>query len=208
MRPIILALVTSILVAPAARADELRHFEDAALRAVQFVDKDEGWTVGDEGVIWHTINGGKTWERQASGVVASLRSIHFLNPYTGWVTGREELPNGSASVGILLFTQDGGLTWRRTTLNSFPGYGLSTTKSVSWLAMERINFPRECSKPLITAERGSLFPDDAAPVGWPPTFKMGKMGPWVVPGAGSEPCATIKSAPRMSITWDRGPCWV
>jgi photosystem II stability/assembly factor-like uncharacterized protein len=121
MRPIILALVTSILVAPAARADELRHFEDAALRAVQFVDKDEGWTVGDEGVIWHTINGGKTWERQASGVVASLRSIHFLNPYTGWVAGREELPNGSASVGILLFTQDGGLTWRRTTLNSFPG---------------------------------------------------------------------------------------
>src|SRR5262249_23096731 len=57
-----------------------RHFEDATLHGVYFIDKQEGWAVGDEGAIWHTINAGQTWERQPSGVVASLRSVWFLNP--------------------------------------------------------------------------------------------------------------------------------
>jgi photosystem II stability/assembly factor-like uncharacterized protein/tetratricopeptide (TPR) repeat protein len=108
------------LTAP-ARAADLRHFEDAALRAVQFVDAKEGWAVGDEGVIWHTIDGGKTWERQPSGVRGSLRSLHFLNPFTGWVAGREELPGGAGSSGILLYTKDGGETWQRILVNSLPG---------------------------------------------------------------------------------------
>jgi len=103
-----------------------RHFEDAALHAIHFVDPQEGWAVGDEGAIWHTINAGQTWERQPSGVVASLRSVWFLTPYMGWIVGREELPGepgcvSARSVGILLFTKDGGLTWRQTALNSFPG---------------------------------------------------------------------------------------
>src|SRR5215470_4635897 len=105
MRPILAALLAGAVLTPLVRAGEPAHFEDAALNAVQFVDKDEGWTVGDEGVVWHTIDGGKNWERQPTGVRASLRSIHFLNPYTGWIAGREELPHGSGSAGVLLFTQ-------------------------------------------------------------------------------------------------------
>jgi photosystem II stability/assembly factor-like uncharacterized protein len=97
------------------------HFDDAALQAVQFVDREEGWAVGDEGVVWHTIDGGQTWERQLTGVRASLRSLHFLNPYTGWVVGREEQPHGAVSVGVVLFTQDGGLKWRRAGQNTLPG---------------------------------------------------------------------------------------
>jgi photosystem II stability/assembly factor-like uncharacterized protein len=120
MRLTITALaVTAALVAP-ARANDLRNFEDAALHAVQFVDKQEGWAVGDEGVVWHTIDGGSSWERQPTAVRASLRSLHFLNPYTGWVAGREELPHGG-SVGVLLFTQDGGLRWQRTGRDVLPG---------------------------------------------------------------------------------------
>src|SRR5262249_36314587 len=120
MRPILAALLAGAVLVPAVRAGDLSHFEDAALHAVQFVDKDEGWAVGDEGVVWHTIDGGKTWERQPSGVRASLRSLHFLNPYTGWVAGREELPGGGSG-GVLLFTRDGGLKWQRVTLNPLPG---------------------------------------------------------------------------------------
>jgi photosystem II stability/assembly factor-like uncharacterized protein len=102
-------------------AADLRNFEDAALHAVQFWDNREGWAVGDEGVIWHTIDGGKHWERQPSGVRASLRSLHFLDPYTGWVVGREELPGGGGSTGVVLFTKDGGLKWQRLMLNMMPG---------------------------------------------------------------------------------------
>src|ERR1700730_4650711 len=105
MRSFIAALAWSAVSGLVVHAGDLRSFEDAALHAVQFVDEHEGWAVGDEGVIWHTIDGGQSWERQPTGMRASLRSVHFLNPYTGWVAGREELPHGQSSAGILLFTR-------------------------------------------------------------------------------------------------------
>src|SRR6476661_2484424 len=120
MRPVLVALVLGAALAPAARAADPRHFDDAALHAVQFVDAKEGWAAGDEGVVWHTIDGGDTWERQTTGVRASLRSIHFLDPYRGWIAGREELPGGG-SVGVLLYTEDGGLKWHRLLNNAVPG---------------------------------------------------------------------------------------
>lgn len=113
--------ISLLAVAASAVASEPRYFEDAALRAVQFVDVKEGWAVGDEGVIWHTIDGGGTWERQPTATRASLRDLHFVNPFLGWVAGREELPHGQGSVGVLLFTKDGGLTWQKVLPNAMPG---------------------------------------------------------------------------------------
>lgn len=120
MRTHFLALIVGCLLAPLVTASDLRPFDDAPLHAVQFVDAREGWAVGDEGVIWHTINGGKDWERQPTGVRASLRSLHFLTPWLGWVAGREELPGGG-SAGVLLRTTTGGQKWERVTLNALPG---------------------------------------------------------------------------------------
>ncbi len=123
MRPVRLllaALTAALTFSPLARGVELRNFDDAPLRAVQFVDAREGWAAGDDGVVWHTIDGGKDWERQTTGVRASLRSIHFLNAYVGWIAGREELPGGQSS-GILLFTNDGGAKWQRALAGSVPG---------------------------------------------------------------------------------------
>ncbi len=119
VRTCLAGLLALAALAP-ARAGDLRYFDDAALHAVQFVDANEGWAVGDEGVIWHSIDGGAHWERQPSGVRGSLRSLHFLNPYTGWVAGREELPGGR-SAGVLLYTDDGGIRWHRVLLGALPG---------------------------------------------------------------------------------------
>lgn len=115
------ALVVALVAAPAYAAGPLRHVEDAPLRAVQFVDANEGWAVGDEGVVWHTIDGGATWERQPSGVTASLRAIHFVTPYQGYIVGREELPFNGGSTGVVLVTADGGLKWTRLATNALPG---------------------------------------------------------------------------------------
>jgi photosystem II stability/assembly factor-like uncharacterized protein len=112
-------MVSAALV-PAAPAGELATFDDAPLHAIQFVDDSEGWAVGDEGVIWHSIDGGKNWERQPTGVRASLRSLHFLTPFMGWVAGREELPQGGSS-GVLLFTRNGGIKWEQVSRNALPG---------------------------------------------------------------------------------------
>ncbi len=121
LRTLSMSLTILAALCPCVQGADLRNFEDAALHAVQFWDNREGWAVGDEGAIWHTIDGGKHWERQPSGVRASLRSLHFLDPYTGWVAGREELPNGGGSAGVVLFTKDGGLKWQRLMLNMLPG---------------------------------------------------------------------------------------
>src|SRR5262249_31572305 len=54
-----------LLAVPASLlAQDAPHFGDAALRTIQFADENEGWTAGDDGVVWHTIDGGKRWERQ------------------------------------------------------------------------------------------------------------------------------------------------
>lgn len=116
-------LITAILLGfPLAAWADLRYFDDATLRSIQFVDAKEGWAVGDEGVVWHTIDGGQTWERQPTGVRASLRSVHFPLPYNGvgWIAGREELPQGG-SVGVLLYTKDAGVTWKKLLANALPG---------------------------------------------------------------------------------------
>ena len=96
---------------------------DAALRTIQFADANEGWAAGDDGVIWHTINGGKTWERQPTGTRASIRCVHFLTPYSGWAVGRVELPVGG-STGVVLATADGGLEWKPLSVNSVPGLNM------------------------------------------------------------------------------------
>lgn len=121
MRSASVAFLWVVLGHSAILAHETAFFDDAPLRAVQFVDAKEGWAVGDDGVILHSIDGGQSWERQPSGVRSSLRSVCFLNPYTGWVAGREEGAMGQPSVGVLLTTTDGGLKWRRVALNTFPG---------------------------------------------------------------------------------------
>ena len=146
MRYLLLSSILSVFFVPQSRAD-LRYFDDAALHAVQFVDANEGWAVGDEGVVWHTINGGQTWERQATGTRGSLRSLHFVDPYTGWVVGREELPGGKCA-GVVLFTRDGGLKWNRLLPNSLPG-------------LNHVRFPEPKSDPKIgymLADCNDAFP--------------------------------------------------
>ncbi len=119
------SLLTSALVllgfAAIGRGADLRNFDDAPLHAVQFIDEREGWAVGDEGVVFHSIDGGESWDRQPTGVRASLRSVHFQNPFTGWIVGREELPFRRGSVGLILLTRDGGVTWERRSQNTLPG---------------------------------------------------------------------------------------
>lgn len=110
----------TVLTTTPARAADLRFFDDASLRAIQFIDAKEGWAAGDEGCVWHTIDAGQTWERQPTGTRASLRSVCFLDPYQGWAVGREELPGGG-SVGVVLYTRDGGVAWKRLLVNALPG---------------------------------------------------------------------------------------
>jgi photosystem II stability/assembly factor-like uncharacterized protein len=75
---------------------------DGILRGVDFINEDEGWTVGEFGVILHTTNSGETWELQASGTRAHLFDVDFIDDARGIVPGDSCL---------ILYTSDGGENW-------------------------------------------------------------------------------------------------
>ena len=66
--------------------------EDIELQAVHFTSPEEGWVAGgrtavEGGVIFHTANGGATWEVQLGDPQSSDRPYHdlrFLGPTMGW----------------------------------------------------------------------------------------------------------------------------
>src|SRR5581483_7149039 len=54
-----------------------------ALTKVFFLDANEGWAVGRNGVILHTGNGGGDWSPQPSSTDENLIDIQFINKTTG-----------------------------------------------------------------------------------------------------------------------------
>ncbi|MEX2113916.1 MAG: YCF48-related protein, partial [Pirellulales bacterium] len=102
-------------VAVAAPLDEaLRDHPmlgDAQLNDVCFVDAEHGWAVGDRGANWHTLDGGRHWSLQASGVDSRLASVVFLDRKIGWAAGGATQPYTHVSSGVVLRTQDGGAHW-------------------------------------------------------------------------------------------------
>lgn len=108
-------------LATTSPAADLRTFDDAELHAVQFIDEHEGWAVGDQGTIWHTIDGGKSWERQSTGVRATLTGIEMRDYRIGWITARESIPYNPGSTGQILWTRDGGGKWVIASRQSLSG---------------------------------------------------------------------------------------
>ena len=50
------------------------------LRKIHFVDAQRGWIAGSDGIVLHTENGGKDWERQRTNTFYDLIDIQFLSP--------------------------------------------------------------------------------------------------------------------------------
>ncbi len=103
----------------------------ATLYAVNFISKTEGWVCGQDGNIYHTINGGDTWEKQTSGSTDLLFSIFFTDPLNGWVSGENS---------VILHTSDKGVTWTPQTTGVPGGEGILCiyfiSSTVGWCCTE------------------------------------------------------------------------
>ena len=84
---------------------------DAELTDVIFLDPEQGFAVGDRGVIWTTVDGGQSWQWMRSPVRCRLESIHFVDSRNGWIVGGRSHPYTHKSTGVILRTRDGGKRW-------------------------------------------------------------------------------------------------
>jgi photosystem II stability/assembly factor-like uncharacterized protein len=71
---------------------------------LDFDGKQEGWIVGDRGVIVATKDNGNSWVKQESGAKsAALYNVDFRNDKEGFAVGEN---------GTIIRTEDGGKTWQ------------------------------------------------------------------------------------------------
>jgi len=63
--------------------------EDNTLSDLCFIDSTFGWMVGEWGNIYHTSDGGSSWEKiDQEATAAALKSVSFPDNTSGWAAGR------------------------------------------------------------------------------------------------------------------------
>ncbi len=81
---------------------------DKLLRHVFFIDSATGWCAGEDGIIFHTMDGGLKWEEQNSTVSTFIVDLFILDENLGWaLTLRDTLPFGTT----IIKTTNGGNKW-------------------------------------------------------------------------------------------------
>jgi len=90
-----------------ADADEITYrLMRKSVYHTEFVDASYGWVCGIGGNLFHTINGGLTWEKQETNTYDSIFSMSFVDKKKGWAVGQD---------GMILTTDNGGDNWTTQT---------------------------------------------------------------------------------------------
>lgn len=80
-----------------------------SMHGFAFVNPEIGWLCGTEGSVFHTRDGGNTWDAQqliADG--SDMSAISFIDERTGWCSSRPK--------SVIYRTDDGGKTWEPHTM--------------------------------------------------------------------------------------------
>lgn len=94
---------------PAIRAwSQARVPVQSDLVAVHFIDRNDGWACGHDGVILHTADGGRTWTKQLDGVLAR---DGFEKYYQSRIAGGDKSAAAALEQIKLNFDQGPTLPW-------------------------------------------------------------------------------------------------
>ena len=83
----------------------------ARFNDIQFLNENQGWAVNGWGQIYHSPDGGETWEMQFEQTNSHFRSVGFFDELNGWVGNVGEGEFGATDSTNLYFTEDGGVSW-------------------------------------------------------------------------------------------------
>jgi len=91
---------------------------------IQFTNQNTGWVLGrlsddtghDTSYILKSLNGGQSWNKIFQKSRTNLSSSHFINNYTGWISGFDI----EISSGIVMKTTNGGINWENYFLGQLP----------------------------------------------------------------------------------------
>ncbi|HET9481257.1 MAG TPA: YCF48-related protein, partial [Candidatus Polarisedimenticolia bacterium] len=72
------------------------------LKGVFTVSLDEAWAIGEQGVLVHTEDAGRTWSKTILSPPVGMSNVTFVDPQHGWAVGN-----------AVFRTTDGGATWQR-----------------------------------------------------------------------------------------------
>ena len=95
------------------RADATLALVDPIFYAVQFLDENTGWMVGEFGKIYHTTDGGQHWLEQQNSLLGQLGFTDALNLPTFFGVSFSDMDTGVV-VGLegkVATTSDGGQHW-------------------------------------------------------------------------------------------------
>lgn len=85
---------------------------DATLRSIFAINGEYVVAVGDRGLVLTSDNGGVSWIHRPSPTTANLYAVEFLNKQRGWIAGGMIQAYSKTSMGVVLATTDGGMTWQ------------------------------------------------------------------------------------------------
>ena len=149
---------------------------DPVLYDIHFLDEQTGWMAGEFGKIYHSTDGGVTWQEQQgtllgqAGIDDALNlpawfGIRFLNANEGMTVGLE---------GKMAHTTDGGQTWNfvaeeASLFSTDPLFALSFHNGAGWITggsgrvlqlREGKWRPAQLGRPIVTWLRAIDFFDD------------------------------------------------
>ncbi len=158
-------IIFTILISTGALTQEMPEWTDlpnapfsSRHNDVYFVTDSLGWICDGNGAIYHTPDGGQSWQQQFLQTDAHFRSIAFLDSLNGWAGNVGLGEFGATDGNIFYHTSDGGQSW--STFNTFAGpapagvCGMYVVNDSTIVAVGRVRGPAFFAK---TTNRGQTW---------------------------------------------------